>query len=154
MYPFCLQWYCIHPGQILAVWFLVAKLPVADLSCDPECLLQAPDASKIAHNMVRRWCKWCFDQLEIWSPKSLLCTSATLFCACATGFWRTKNKTPFAPSPKHMVGVFEASGSCSRHCGSQDLRFAVDFGGQFHPHYLPRNKKATRADKSLLLLPF
>ena len=39
--------------------------------CDPECLLQRPETSKLP-KVVSIGCKRCFGHLEKWSPKSLL----------------------------------------------------------------------------------
>ena len=39
--------------------------------CDPECLLQGPETSKVP-KVVRRGCKRCFGPREQRSPKSLL----------------------------------------------------------------------------------
>ena len=98
--------------------------------CDPKCLLQWPDTSKLP-KVLRRGCKRCFGAM--WA-KSLLHWCKRGLPWCKTGLHWCKRllgglflqvpKTPFAPSPYHF-GQFEVSGLCSRHSGSQILMSRV-----------------------------
>ena len=93
-------------------------------ACDPKCLLQRPETSKLL-KVVRRGCKRCFGQMEKGSPKSLLHYCNPGFAPVQPSFAPVQQA--FDPhTPKHLLhpllttlGNFEVSCLCSRRLGSQ-----------------------------------
>ena len=113
-YPCTLQ-FCNSRGARLEDWVWV---------CDPECLLQGPETSKVpkwlgegAKGVLDRGCKGL--SRVFCTTKTLFCTSATLLWTNARGLWRPWPKRPFAPSPNHFweLSIFRPS---PRTFGSQD----------------------------------
>ena len=80
--------------------------------CDPDCLLQGPETSKVP-KAVRRGCKRSFGPK---APKSS-CTGAKESCSGA------KQDLGGAKDVQTLLlttlGAFEVSGPCNRHSGSQ-----------------------------------
>ena len=75
----------------------------------------------------RRGCKRCFDQLERWSPESVLHQCDPLLHQCNRLLVHMHQNT-FAPSP-NTLGTFEVSDTCSRHSGSQNNEDFVSTDG-------------------------
>ena len=123
------------------------------LSCDPECLLQGPEASKLP-KVVRRGCKRSFGPREQRSPKSLLHHLNPVLHRCNSLLHQCKrtllpgSKT-FAPlrflapvagtrSRKHCQGISEfsgprqAAGVATRTQARQGAQTQI-FGSGHHP---------------------
>ena len=89
--------------------------PFPNYPCDPKCLLQGPETSKVP-KVVRRGCKRCFGPRGQRSPKSLLHHLNPVLHRCNSLLHQCKrtllprSKRPFAPSPIPTLGTFEVSG--------------------------------------------
>ena len=127
---------CI-PMYVSAMW-----LPTCLQVCDPECLLQRPETSKLL-KVVRRGCIRC---LGVCGPKACWtgaregCTGAKEACTGARDSWPKSlgrpflqlAKAPFPPSPKHFEQLVDVSDFffSARGGGSGSPR-GQDGGGRF-----------------------
>ena len=104
--------------------------------CDPECLLQGPETSKVP-KVIRRGCKRSSGPREQ-SPLALV---QKRVAPVQNRIWVVQktlgrplplgSKTPFAPSPNHL-GTFEVSDPCSRHSGPQSQVISESQGHFFN----------------------